>query len=70
MFVVKVLVGRTFKGYESVKRPPKNNSDKRSDQLHTAVDSTSNPSIYVVFEIAQSYPEYLIEYKLDKYLGE
>ena len=62
MFVVKVLVGGTFLGDSSTARPPKLKSGSKSEQVHTAVNFTSDPSIFVVFDISQSYPEYLIEY--------
>ena len=65
MFVVKVLVGRIFLGDSSTARPPKVKSGSKTEQVHTAVNLTGDPSIFVVFDISQSYPEYLIEYRKD-----
>lgn len=60
MFVALVLVGDCTKGSSSyVRPPPKANSKTLYD---SCVDSESNPSIYVIFEKQQVYPEYLINY--------
>lgn len=60
MFVALVLVGEFTKGRSSyVRPPPKGNGKTLYD---SCVDSESNPSIYVVFEKQQIYPEYLIDY--------
>ncbi|XP_029379069.1 protein mono-ADP-ribosyltransferase PARP12 isoform X2 [Echeneis naucrates] len=60
MFVALVLVGEYTTGRSNYVRPPaKGNSRTLYD---SCVDSESNPSIYVVFEKHQIYPEYLIDY--------
>nr|XP_040018846.1 protein mono-ADP-ribosyltransferase PARP12 [Gasterosteus aculeatus aculeatus] len=60
MFVALVLVGEHAKGSSSfVRPPPKGNGKTLYD---SCVDSQSDPSIYVVFEKQQIYPEYLIDY--------
>ncbi|KAL6107046.1 parp12 [Pungitius sinensis] len=60
MFVALVLVGEHTRGSSSfVRPPPKGNGTTLYD---SCVDSQSNPSIYVVFEKQQIYPEYLIHY--------
>ncbi|XP_044050221.1 protein mono-ADP-ribosyltransferase PARP12 [Siniperca chuatsi] len=60
MFVSLVLVGEYTRGSSSyVRPPPKGNSKTLYD---SCVDHKSNPSIYVVFEKQQIYPEYLIDY--------
>jgi len=41
-------------------RPPLN--QKRGELYDSVVDDVRDPSIFVVFDIAHSYPEYLIEY--------
>ncbi|MGH0115986.1 UNVERIFIED_CONTAM: hypothetical protein FKN15_060450 [Acipenser sinensis] len=61
MFAAKVLVGEFTKGKSSFKRPP--SKDARSTGLYdSCVDKTDNPSIFVIFEKHQIYPEYVIEY--------
>ncbi|XP_053574898.1 protein mono-ADP-ribosyltransferase PARP12 isoform X2 [Bombina bombina] len=61
MFVTRVLVGDFVRGDPTMKRPPyKSNSTNQS--YDSCVDTTYNPSIFVVFEKHQIYPEYLMEY--------
>lgn len=59
MFVAMVLVGDYTKGSSSYVRPPSKGNGKT---FYSCVDSESNPSIYVIFDKLQIYPEYLINY--------
>ncbi|KAL0962869.1 hypothetical protein UPYG_G00346560 [Umbra pygmaea] len=61
MFVCRVLAGDYTKGDPSYLRPP---SKDGGDTIFydSCVDSVSNPSIFVIFEKHQVYPEYLIQY--------
>ncbi|NXX74520.1 PAR12 polymerase, partial [Urocolius indicus] len=62
MFVARVLVGDYIRGNAAYVRPPA----KSVDGLRfydSCVDNELNPSIFVVFEKYQIYPEYIIEYK-------
>lgn len=62
MFMARVLVGDYVRGREDYVRPP----PKSVDGLcfyDSCVDNKLNPSIFVIFEKNQIYPEYLIEYK-------
>ncbi|XP_078361818.1 uncharacterized protein LOC144646153 [Oculina patagonica] len=63
MFMAKVLVGSYTKGQPSYRRPPqKDPSNPASDLYDSCVDNQSNPTIYVVFDTDQFYPEYIIKY--------
>ena len=63
MFVAKVLVGSYTKGHSSYRRPPqKIPSDPGSDLYDSCVNNLSNPSVFVVFDTDQLYPEYIITY--------
>ena len=63
MFVAKVLVGSYTEGYSSYRRPPpKNLSNPASDLYDSCVDDKLNPTIFVVFDTDQFYPEYIIKY--------
>ena len=63
MFVAKVLVGSYTEGHSSYRRPPqKNPSNPASDLYDSCVDDKSNPTIFVVFDTDQFYPEYIIKY--------
>ncbi|NXL92813.1 PAR12 polymerase, partial [Alectura lathami] len=61
MFMARVLVGDHAQGKAAYVRPPA----KLADGLRfydSCVDNEQNPSIFVLFEKNQIYPEYLIEY--------
>uniref|UniRef100_A0A4W5Q9V1 Si:ch73-252i11.1 n=1 Tax=Hucho hucho TaxID=62062 RepID=A0A4W5Q9V1_9TELE len=64
MFVCRVLAGDYIKGHSSYLRPP---SKDGGDTIFydSCVDDVSNPSIFVVFEKHQVYPEYLVHYGED-----
>ena len=63
MFVAKVLVGSYTIGQSKYRRPPlKDPRDPESDLYDSCVDDTSSPSIFVIFDTDQFYPEYIIEY--------
>eukprot|EP00062_Callorhinchus_milii_P006503 gi/632947101/ref/XP_007888888.1/ PREDICTED: poly [ADP-ribose] polymerase 12 [Callorhinchus milii] len=62
MFVARVLVGQFTKGSSSFLRPPCKDGTTTSF-YDSCVDDNSNPSIFVVFEKHQIYPEYIIEYR-------
>ncbi|XP_066579850.1 protein mono-ADP-ribosyltransferase PARP12-like [Amia ocellicauda] len=54
MFFVRVLAGEFTKGHSNIVRPP--------ILYDSCVNSTTDPTIFVIFEKYQIYPEYLIEY--------
>jgi hypothetical protein len=54
MFVVRVLAGKSTNGNSSHVKPPVS--------YHSTVNDVRNPSIYVIYEHAQTYPEYLLAY--------
>ncbi|XP_060068547.1 uncharacterized protein LOC132548685 [Ylistrum balloti] len=62
MFQAKVLVGLYARGDRTYRRPP-----PRPGQTHklydSCVDNEAKPSMYIIFERSQSYPEYLIAYR-------
>ncbi|MEE6477939.1 hypothetical protein FKM82_011678 [Ascaphus truei] len=65
MFVARVLVGDFTNGRSSYLRPPGKtalSSSSSTNFYDSCVDSMSKPSIFVVFEKHQIYPEYLIKY--------
>ncbi|XP_068800830.1 protein mono-ADP-ribosyltransferase PARP12 isoform X2 [Struthio camelus] len=66
MFLARVLVGEFTLGRSSYVRPPL--KDNQNSFYDSCVNSPSNPSIFVIFEKQQIYPEYLIEY-VDKALA-
>ncbi|XP_071413233.1 protein mono-ADP-ribosyltransferase PARP12-like isoform X2 [Pithys albifrons albifrons] len=65
MFVARVLVGDYIKGNAAYVRPPQK-SVGGLQFYDSCVDDELNPSVFVVFEKHQVYPEYIIEYKEDE----
>ncbi|XP_023253159.1 adhesive plaque matrix protein-like, partial [Seriola lalandi dorsalis] len=62
MFIARVLVGDFTKGSTDYRRPPsKDGGDVNF--YDSCVDNVIDPSIFVVFEKHQIYPEYLLQYK-------
>ncbi|KAK7886165.1 hypothetical protein WMY93_025786 [Mugilogobius chulae] len=62
MFVSRVLVGEFTRGSSEYKRPP--SKDGGNVNLYdSCVDNIMNPSIFVVFEKQQIYPEYVLQYR-------
>lgn len=65
MFLSRLLVGEYTEGSPDYVRPP--HKDKGGMSLFdSCVDNVANPSIYVIFERQQIYPEYLLQYQLPK----
>ena len=63
VFVAKVLVGSYTTGQSSYRRPPsKEPSNPASDLYDSCVDDMSCPTIFVIFDTDQFYPEYIIKY--------
>lgn len=60
MFLARVLVGEFTLGSSDYVRPPMKDSQNFYD---SCVNNFLNPSIFVIFEKQQVYPEYLIEYQ-------
>ncbi|XP_062860331.1 protein mono-ADP-ribosyltransferase PARP12-like [Trichomycterus rosablanca] len=60
MFVARVLVGSYTYGNSSMVRPPAKTTGK--DLYDSCVNNISDPSIFVIFEKHQIYPEFIIEY--------
>lgn len=62
MFVARTLVGRTCRGQHDIRKPPSDPDDPKRRPFNSCVDHVLTPQIFVIFDSAQSYPEYLIEY--------
>lgn len=61
MFLARVLVGEFIRGNASFVRPPAKEG-LGNVFYDSCVNSMSDPSIFVVFEKHQVYPEYVIQY--------
>nr|XP_056702556.1 protein mono-ADP-ribosyltransferase PARP12-like [Euleptes europaea] len=63
MFVARVLVGDYVQGNVAYLRPPSRPDRHNNSFYDSCVDTLLDPSIFVIFEKHQIYPEYIIEYK-------
>lgn len=62
MFIARLLVGEYTQGFPAYVRPPP--KDKEGiNFFDSCVNNVAKPSIYVIFEKQQIYPEYLLQYK-------
>lgn len=61
MFLTKVLTGEYTAGNSHLLTPPPK-SQSGLDLYDSVVDSVSNPHIFVIFQDAQAYPDYLITF--------
>ena len=60
VYVVKALVGVYTEGKQNMQSLPKQSSGVHFD---SAVDSISDPTIFVLFRDYETYPEYLMHIK-------
>lgn len=67
MFMCRVLVGSYTQGQSHYHLPP--SRDGGNIQYDSCVNDIHDPSIFVVFDKQQIYPEYLITYSEDLYLS-
>lgn len=61
MFIARVLVGSSIGGASHYVRPPSKDGGN-TNFYDSCVNNVTNPSIFVVFEKHQIYPEYLLQY--------
>ena len=62
MYLARVLVGDYCQGSPSFIVPPPKDQSRIDILYDSVVDNTLNPAIFVVFNDAQSYPEYIIRF--------
>ncbi|XP_059395063.1 protein mono-ADP-ribosyltransferase PARP14-like [Carassius carassius] len=62
IYLARVLVGDFTQGKKGLRTPPKRNS-KGVDLYDSVTDKSNNPSMFVIFNDVQAYPEYLITFK-------
>lgn len=65
MFACRVLVGQYTKGESHYRRPPV--KDAAGNLYDSCVNDVREPTIYVVFERSQAYPEFLIIYEKSRF---
>lgn len=60
IFLARVLVGKSKVGQSHLNKPDEVDPAHSHD---SCVDNTSSPTMFVIFDSNQIYPEYLIEYR-------
>ena len=60
MYLARVLVGQYCAGNSGMIVPPAKDPNRLEVLYESVVDNPGNPSIFVVFNDTQYYPEYLI----------
>jgi len=62
MYLSRVLVGEFTVGKRGLITPPCKPMGNSSDLYDSVVDQVANPTMFVVFNDVQAYPEYLITF--------
>ncbi len=66
MFLGRVLVGCYTVGNPTLRKPPPMDPSRPLEKAYdSCVDNIYNPRVFVVFDSAQCYPDYVIEYTND-----
>ncbi|XP_044041793.1 protein mono-ADP-ribosyltransferase PARP11 [Siniperca chuatsi] len=60
IFLARVMIGKSNVGKKHFQKPDHGSSE---DSHHSCVDDINNPTIFVIFDPNQIYPEYLIQYR-------
>ncbi|XP_067405693.1 protein mono-ADP-ribosyltransferase PARP14-like [Emydura macquarii macquarii] len=62
MYLARVLVGEYCVGKQGMITPPSKNSTDPTDLFDSMTDNLTKPSMFVIFNDIQAYPEYLITF--------
>ncbi|XP_068051390.1 protein mono-ADP-ribosyltransferase PARP14-like isoform X2 [Anomalospiza imberbis] len=63
MYLARVLTGQYCAGSPGLKAPPPRSQTDPTDLYDSVVDNTLNPTMFVIFNDIQAYPQYLITFK-------
>ncbi|KAM5152443.1 protein mono-ADP-ribosyltransferase PARP15-like [Mantella aurantiaca] len=63
MYLARVLTGVFCKGAKDMIVPPPKDNTNPTDLYDSVADDMANPSVFVIFNDIQAYPEYLITFK-------
>lgn len=62
MYLARVLVGDFTKGQQGLVAPPARDPARPSDLYDSVSDKVAHPSMFVIFNDVQAYPEFLITF--------
>ncbi|XP_028840585.1 protein mono-ADP-ribosyltransferase PARP14-like [Denticeps clupeoides] len=63
MYLAKVLVGDFTQGRAGLLAPPARSSGNSADLYDSVTDNSARPSMFVIFNDVQAYPEYVITFQ-------
>ncbi|KAM8934065.1 protein mono-ADP-ribosyltransferase PARP14 [Pelodytes ibericus] len=63
MYLARVITGISSVGTQGMVAPPPKNPSNPTDLHDSVTDNVGKPSMYVIFNDIQAYPEYLITFK-------
>uniref|UniRef100_A0A8C3M663 Uncharacterized protein n=1 Tax=Geospiza parvula TaxID=87175 RepID=A0A8C3M663_GEOPR len=63
MYLARVLTGQYCAGTAGLKAPPPRSQADPTDLYDSVVDNVYNPTMFVIFNDIQAYPQYLITFK-------
>ncbi|XP_078538549.1 protein mono-ADP-ribosyltransferase PARP14-like [Lissotriton helveticus] len=63
MYLTRVLTGLFCTGGHGILTPPAKSTKDPTDLYDSVTDNVANPSMFVIFNDVQAYPEYLISFK-------
>ncbi|KAH1185092.1 protein mono-ADP-ribosyltransferase PARP14-like [Mauremys mutica] len=62
MYLARVLIGEYCAGQKGIIAPPSKSNTDPTDLFDSVTDNKTNPSMFVIFNDIQAYPEYLITF--------
>ncbi|XP_065494136.1 protein mono-ADP-ribosyltransferase PARP14 [Caloenas nicobarica] len=62
MYLARVLTGQYCAGSKGLIMPPPKNPSDPTDRYDSVVDDVNNPTMFVIFNDHEAYPEYLITF--------
>lgn len=64
MYLCKVLTGEFVMGKNGMRVPPQKPSGASAHALYdSVVNNVQNPSMFIIFNDTQAYPDYLVAFK-------
>ncbi|KAK2838175.1 hypothetical protein Q5P01_015387 [Channa striata] len=63
MYLARVLVGDFTSGRGGLITPPQKNTGNAADLFDSVVDNAATPTMFIIFNDIQAYPEYLITFR-------